>query len=232
VGLRGVVFDLFGTLVEGWGTEMAATKADEVAEILGVPAPTFRELMAATYTPRACGQLGGPREMLARLCAMLGVDPGESALAEAARHRVAQFADVLSEPRPGVSSLLATLRDREIQVGLLSDCSGETPQLWPRLSWTGPIQSAVLSWSEGARKPAPALYRRVADLIQLEPTQCLYVGDGGSQELSGAERSGMRAVRLQVPRRDGDRLLQYDPDASWSGPAVSNLFGILPLLGA
>jgi len=230
VVLRGVVFDLFGTLVEGWGKQTAARKSDEIAKILGVPAEPYRELMETTYTLRANGQLGGPAEMMRRLSAMAGVTPSEAAIERAAAHRIAQFRQVLWAPRPGVTSLLAELRHRNLRVGLISDCSGETPVLWKELPWTSPIQAAVFSWTEGVRKPDPALYRKVTEVLQLAPAECLYVGDGGSQELSGAERAGMRAYQLLAPRPDGDELLQYDPDPNWAGPGIATLSEILPLL--
>ncbi|MGP8248716.1 MAG: HAD family hydrolase [Candidatus Dormibacteria bacterium] len=229
--LRGVVFDLFGTLVAGWGEQTAAEKISEVAEMLGVSAPRFQQLMGTTYTLRADGQLGGPAEMLKRLCAMIGEYPSPARVERAANHRIAQFHEVLREPLSEVSSLLAVLRHRGIKVGLISDCSGETPQIWRRLSWTAPIQAPIFSFCEGARKPDPALYRRVSDQLRLTRSECLYVGDGGSHELSGAERSGMRAFQFQAPRSDGQQPLQYDPDPHWHGPAIQSLSSILPLLG-
>ncbi|HUY09045.1 MAG TPA: HAD family hydrolase [Candidatus Dormibacteraeota bacterium] len=228
--LRGVVFDLFGTLVEGWGQQTAARKSAEIAEILGVPALTFRELLETTYTLRANGQLGAPAEMMRRLSAMAGVDPPEAAVERAAIHRIAQFREVLREPRPGVTALLGELRVRKFRVGLISDCSGETPLIWEQLNWTEPIAAAVFSWCEGVRKPDRVLYQKVSELLHLAPSECLYVGDGGSQELSGAERSGMRACRLLAARPDGETLLQYDPDPQWSGRTISSLSEILPQL--
>ncbi|MGH7692983.1 MAG: hypothetical protein ACREOA_09770, partial [Candidatus Dormibacteria bacterium] len=59
---RGVVFDLFGTLVEGWGQLAAARNGDEIASLLGVPQSEFRALLARTYSERASGQLGSPPE--------------------------------------------------------------------------------------------------------------------------------------------------------------------------
>jgi putative hydrolase of the HAD superfamily len=230
VELRGVVFDLFGTLVAGWGEQTAADKISEVAEILGVPVPRFRELMATTYALRADGQLGGPAEMLERLCAMIGEHPSPDLVDRAASHRIAQFHEVLRKPLPEVSSLLAVLRDRGINVGLISDCSGETPQIWRLLTWTAPIQAPLFSFCEGVRKPDPSLYRRVSEQLRLTPSECLYVGDGGSHELSGAERAGMRAYQFQPPRSDGQQPLQYDPDPHWHGPTVQSLTAILPLL--
>jgi putative hydrolase of the HAD superfamily len=231
VVLRGVVFDLFGTLVEGWGQQTAQAKTAEIAEILGVSVPGLRELMLSTYTQRATGEFGPPAEMLQRMCQMMGSRPSQAALARGAERRVGQFYEVLREPRPEVRSLLAVLRDRSIRIGMISDCSAETPLLWERLSWTRPIQAPVFSWTEGMRKPAQPLYRRVCLGLELDPSECLYLGDGGSHELSGAEAAGMASRRISRPRPDGQDLLQYDPDPDWTGETVSTLSQILPLLG-
>jgi len=230
VVFRGVVFDLFGTLVAGWGEQTAAEKIGEVAEILGVAVPRFRELMETTYTLRADGRLGDPAEMLQRLSAMIDEYPSAELVERAAARRIAQFREVLSEPLPEVRSLLAVLRDRQIGVGLISDCSGETPQLWTELDWTAPIQAPLFSYSEGMRKPAATLYRRVCSQLQLAPDQCLYVGDGGSHELTGARRVGMTAYQCNPTRSDGQRPLQYDPDPDWTGPTIPTLSAILPML--
>lgn len=230
--LRGVIFDLFGTLVAGWGRQSAADKGNEIAAILGIPEAAFQELMESTYTLRANGQLGPPTEMMRQLAEMAGQLPPEDALERAALHRIGQFREVLREPRPEVRSLLAVLRDRGLRLGLISDCSGETPIIWPDLIWAAPIQEAVFSWSERARKPDPRLYQRAAERLQLDCPDCLYLGDGGSQELSGAQAVGMHAFQLLAPRADGDRLLQYDPDPTWNGPTLSTLTEVLPLLPA
>jgi len=230
VVLRGVIFDLFGTLVEGWGTETAAAKGEEIAEILGAPTAAFRDLMESTYTLRANGQLGPPEAMLRELSAMIGHTPSQEAVERAATHRIDQFREVLREPRPEVRSLLAVLRDRGYRLGLISDCSGETPSIWRDLVWTGPIQAAIFSWCERARKPDPRLYRQAAKLLRLDCAECLYVGDGGSQELTGAEAVGMPAYQYLVPRADGDRVLQYDPGPVWRGPTISTLSEVLAIL--
>ena len=44
-------------------------------------------------------------------------------------------------------------------------------------------------------KPAPAIFRQCAQMLDVKPEDCLYVGDGGSQELTAARALGMRAVQ-------------------------------------
>ncbi len=43
------------------------------------------------------------------------------------------------------------------------------------------------------------MYETACAHLGVDPGECLYVGDGGSQELSGATAVGMTAFRLTAP---------------------------------
>ncbi len=227
---RGVIFDLYGTLIDGWTSQEADLRARELAEALEAPLGSFLELMEATYTERATGLLGDVAPMLRALCLRVGHDPSAHALAQAAELRVAQFREVLSRPRPEVPSLLASLRDRGVSVGMITDCSAETPRLWPELGWGRPVQSPLFSWVEGRRKPDPELYRKALSLLGLEAEECLYVGDGGSQELTGAEAVGLSARRILYGNHLALEHMRYDPDQLWEGESITSLSEVLPLV--
>jgi putative hydrolase of the HAD superfamily len=231
VPYRGVVFDLYGTLIDGWSVAQAAQRATELAASLGVPPGPFQALLEATYTERAIGVLGDTAETLRKLCGQIGEHPSDDAIERAATLRLEQFRAVLTVPRAETPSLLATIRDRGFRLGLVSDCSAETPALWSSLAWAAPIEAPVFSWSEGRRKPDPHLYRLALARLDLEPSECVYVGDGGSHELSGAEAVGMRAVKVVYHGGSLEQHLQYDPDLEWRGTELSLLSEILPLIG-
>ncbi len=224
------MFDLFGTLVEGWSEATARLRSEQIAAALEVPAAAFLGVLETSYTERADGSLGPPREMLAKLCARIGEEPAPAALSRGAELRVQQFREVLTTPAPSTRELLLGLRRQGIRLGLISDCSAETPMVWPELEWARPIEAALFSWVEGMRKPDQRLYRRVARLLDLRPAECLYVGDGGSYELSGAETAGMRAVRLSRTRVDGGKSLQFDPDPTWRGQQIGDLDEVWELI--
>ena len=44
-------------------------------------------------------------------------------------------------------------------------------------------------------KPDPAIFRLSMDALGASPDECLYVGDGGSDELAAARALGMRAIQ-------------------------------------
>ena len=59
------------------------------------------------------------------------------------------------------------------------------------------------------------MYAETCDRLGIDPTACLYVGDGGSHELSGATAAGMTAVRLAAADLAGH--LAFDVDREWVG---------------
>lgn len=229
VPYRGVIFDLYGTLIDGWTQRDSRHRGRELARALGAPQDAFSQVLETTYTERATGALGGVAEMLLHLSGLIGHHPTDGELERAVELRVEQFREVLSQPREETSSVLASLRDRGVRVGLITDCSAETPHLWGELHWNAPIQEPLFSWTERRRKPDPRLYLKALQLLDLGPDQCLYVGDGGSRELTGALQVGIEARRVAFHDHRPERHLQYDPDAEWSGPSVSTLSELLPL---
>ncbi len=60
----------------------------------------------------------------------------------------------------------------------------------------------------GLVKPDPAIYQLACQRLGVIPEDCRYVGDGGSNELTGADASGMRAV-LIAPSYDDATSLVY-----------------------
>ena len=85
------------------------------------------------------------------------------------------------------------------RIGLVTDCSWETVLLWPETPLPPYFDSTVFSCAVGMRKPDPRIYALACDQLGLAPERCLYVGDGDSDELAGAERVGMTALRIHVP---------------------------------
>jgi putative hydrolase of the HAD superfamily len=219
-----VVFDLFGTLT---GFESAlASHAAKLAAALGVSVEELNEQLRETYDARARGMLGDLRHQLATLADRIGKSPSESVLDHAVEVRMAgQFA--VLQPRPGAIDVLEALREKGLKIGVLSDCTDEIPLLWPDSVYAPLVDVAVFSCSLGVRKPDLRTYAAVLAGLELTPDQCLYVGDGGSSELSGATIAGLRPIWLNV---DGETYFRPDAQAGWLGESIGCLEEVLELV--
>ena len=54
---------------------------------------------------------------------------------------------------------------------------------------------ALISYEQGICKPDQEMYRKMTELLGVEASECLYVGDGGSKELFAARDAGMHPLQ-------------------------------------
>jgi putative hydrolase of the HAD superfamily len=224
-----VVFDLFGTLVPPFSLPGHRALVSSMATLLSVPVDVFEEAWGAAYPERGTGA-ATPAEQMVEISRCFGqVELQEAIVADAMDLRVAFFRRTL-QPRRDSVEVLRALRERALKLGVVSDCSCEAPLVWPTTQLASLIDVAVFSCEIGCRKPDPKIYRAATEALEVPPSRCLYVGDGGSQELSGAEQAGMNPVLLRVPEeQDADAYL-LDEREKWSGPVVASLRELFPLI--
>ena len=91
--------------------------------------------------------------------------------------------------------MLSGLKAQGIKIGLITNCFSEEATLIRESELFPCFDAPCLSWEEGVRKPDPAIYRTCLRRLGIAPENCLYVGDGGSQELEAARALGMQAVQ-------------------------------------
>ena len=193
--MAAVVFDFYGTLTPVYPAEVWTAHISRLAASLGVASQDLTRALDETYPERFIGALGDARQTLRALADRMGAQVSEEQLDEAARLRQ-EIQESGFRLRPEALPVIGELRDRGLRTGLVSDCTSELPEAWPRLPVSAVIEAPVFSCVEGMRKPDPRLFRTVADRLGTDPGACLYVGDGGGRELTGSTAVGMRAVLL------------------------------------
>lgn len=219
MAIGAVVFDLYVTLTD-WDAERRRPElVHELAGAMGVEPGALASLMRATFTDRATGRLGDNRSSAEFLAARLGRRLDGDQLRRIAALRLDHARQTLA-PRPGVLDVLRQLRRDGYQVGVLTDCTAEAVELWPSLPYAAVVDAVTFSCEVGVRKPHPAGYRDIAGKLGVAAAACLYVGDGGSSELSGATAAGMTAVLLETPFGADVR---YDAEVDWTGRSVAHL---------
>ena len=79
----------------------------------------------------------------------------------------------------------------------------------------------------GHRKPEPEAYLHAVEALDVEPSECIFIGDGGSQELTGAAALGMRAIRFATRHEVAGEVI--DEDSGWTGPYLEDLMDLAPI---
>jgi putative hydrolase of the HAD superfamily len=221
VQTRAVVFDLWQTLVR-WPEEDAREVRRRWTESLGLPARRVEEAWnePSFYRRRETGPI---RAALEELQTTLGVSADlDDVLAW--RLEVTRRALV---PDPGVPETLAELRRRGVRTAVISNCTEEVALVWDETPFPALVDVAVLSATAGCAKPDPRIYELAYGPLGVEPSECLFVGDGANDELGGAERAGMRPVLIHPPGEQPP----WDGLASWDGLRITSIPQVLELVG-
>ena len=223
-----VVIDFFGTLTMSASDEVWFQAAAASAAPLGLPPERWRQALDASFAERATGALGDLSDTFRELARRCGAEPSEAALAESCDARV-EAQNGLFVFRDDVLAALQALKEQGLRVGLLSDCTPELPVAWPHFAIAPYFDTAVFSCEEGLKKPNPAFFHLVCDRLGVAPADCLYVGDGGSRELTGAAAVGMTPLMLRAEDWNGNSA--HDREDDWSGPEIASFTELIGLIG-
>lgn len=224
--IRAVVLDLFITLTDFEAERCRPHFMGELAMALGVDPVAFASLMRATFTDRVTGRLGDARSTFSTLASRLGRDVSLGQLDRVMEMRYEQQRRSLT-PRAGVLEAISEIRAAGYTTGVLTDCTAETPDLWPSLPYAAVVDAVTFSCQVGHRKPHPAGYQDIAGKLGVAAEECVYVGDGSSAELTGATAVGMTAVLIDTPF---DTDFRYDAEAHWAGRSIADMQELWPLL--
>jgi putative hydrolase of the HAD superfamily len=218
--MTAVVFDFYGTLTPVSPDEAWASNAASLAAAFGVPPAALLAVLDESFPERITGEFGGVPQTMRTLADRLGVALTSEQLEMVSRIRRERQEEMFAL-RPEALAVIRQLREDGLRTGLLSDCTSELPDAWSRLPLSSVIDTAVFSCVEGMRKPDPRLFRAVAARLPADPQRCLYVGDGGGRELTGAAGVGMRAVLLAGPDWRPTRTGRQE--TGWTGPQIASL---------
>ncbi|ESK97145.1 haloacid dehalogenase-like hydrolase domain containing 3 [Moniliophthora roreri MCA 2997] len=105
------------------------------------------------------------------------------------------------------------LHDLQVATAVVSNSDSRSRSVLQDLGFPEYLDPIVLSEEEGIEKPSEEIYRRVLEQVsrkkklasQLEPTQCLHVGDELEADYYGARNTGMEALLLRRTGKDGEQ---------------------------
>ena len=226
---RAVIFDLFGTLIDTSSRAEYERVLAQMAVVLKAPRVKFTQLWFDTFDLRTTGTLTSPEGNIDHICRHLGITFSEDQLKRASAIRFNFTVESLI-PRPDTLATLGFLKANSYRVGLITDCSSEVPTAWKNTTMASLIDVPVFSCVEGVKKPDPRIYQRALQRLVVQAKECLYVGDGSSRELSGAQKIGMHPVLIRVPHEINSDAYRIDEE-EWHGTTISSLSEVMGLLG-
>ena len=191
---RAVIFDLFETLITEWGHEKY-TKRKMCAD-LGVDKEQFDVFWEEKEEERYLGEIdceGSIRYAINRL----GAEVSNGTMAYVLNRRLTTKAACFEYIDPAVFRLLEELRSKGLRTAIVSNCSSEEVKVIRESELYRYFDEVVLSYEVHRKKPDRGIYEEAARRLGVEPGECIFVGDGGSNELPGAEAAGMKAIQAK-----------------------------------
>lgn len=223
-----VIFDLFGTLVDNFSFQEHERVLSEMAVILSVPINDFARLWRSTFYERATGFFETEEANIKHICRTLGLQVEPDRIAAAAQIR-SDFIPRTLTPRDDAVETLTQLKARGCKIGVITNCSEEIPLRWRDTPFASLVDVPIFSNAVGLTKPDPRIYRLACERLGVIAQDCLYVGDGGSHELTGASQVGMHTVLIRVPYEDTGDAYTIDAE-EWKEPAISTLKDVLTMV--
>jgi HAD superfamily hydrolase (TIGR01549 family) len=202
VKIKAVIFDFDNTLEEWSGAQEHALEmtAKKVHERFDVDAAAFRgafeherlKFEGKTTDPLLYGRNVWLSRAFGRLGKMVALTE-----IERLEEEYWGYVDEKAYLYPGVPELLRGIRLRK---AILSDADGDRKWKTARIHKLGVdrlVRTIVVSNDAGANKPDPRPFLHVCKLLEVEPDECVMVGDHPETDLLGAKRLGMATVLVK-----------------------------------
>jgi putative hydrolase of the HAD superfamily len=221
---KGIVFDLYHTLT---ARESEWSAGPMTYQMLGVTREAWEDQLFKTSRFRLAGEERDPFRIVARMARAIDPRISDDTIARAVRNRQVRFAGALKAIPGGNVVLLAKLRARGTGLGLVSNADAMEIAAWKDSPLASFFDSTIFSCEVGWVKPEPEIFLCCLEALKLKPDQCLFVGDGGSDELRAARDLGFVTVMVAGVIRElwPDRIAARSKDADF---VVEDPSGLLP----
>ena len=221
-----VIFDLFGTIVDGFAGA-ASGYQERFAAALGLTNEQISQPWRQLTDRRTLGEFQTVEDSIEYLCELLGAAVTAAQIRTAAQVRLDLTRSAL-RPRPDAIETFERLRAIGFKIGLLSNCSVEVPIVWPETEFAQWFDATVFSSRERIKKPAAEIYHRACQRLGVKAEECLYVADGENYELAAAAQVGMQAVLIKTSESHSEVRREA---REWQGASVAKLSEILAEIG-
>lgn len=225
---KAIIFDLFGTLVDDFGSSVGQMH-HEMAAALSVPYEQFITLWGQTAKMRIIGAFETVEANIKYVCDNINVSPTAEQLEKAVEIRMKYIGQAL-RPRPDAISTVSELKNKGHKIGLLSNCSIEIPILWQETAFADLFDTTIFSSREHLKKPDARIYDLACERLDAMPASCLYIADGEDNELKAAASVGLHPVLIRTSLQKNRGELHQEA-REWQGPSIDSLKEVLQLVG-
>lgn len=197
--IKAVIFDMYETLITLFNSRVY--KGKQIAADMNIPEETFREIWDPSDDDRTLGNISF-EEIIEKILRKNNIYDREL-YDRIILNRYTCSAEVFSHKHPDIIPMLKALKDNGIKTGLITNCYLEEKDAIIKSDLYDLFDAICMSCDVKLKKPDIRIYELCAGKLNVKPEECLYVGDGGSNELSAAITAGMKPLQATWYLRDG-----------------------------
>lgn len=197
--IRAVIFDMYETLITHYNSPLYF--GTQIAADAGMTAEIFlKDWRDATYD-RFIGKVS-LEELLERIFRE-NQCYSEELINKVVEKRIAINEDCFRHLHPEIIPMLSSLKEKGILIGLISNCFPEEEAVIRKSVLFPFFDAAMFSSDQQVVKPDAEIYRRCMKALSVNSEECMYVGDGGSDELEAARDIGMKTAQAAWYLKEG-----------------------------
>jgi putative hydrolase of the HAD superfamily len=238
-----IIFDLFHTLtslestghVEIPGNDVQHNKyqfsetwstGPTTSQILGVSRQAWNEQLLEKSHARLAGQWKDPFVFVEKMAHAIDPSIPSAVIKAAVVTRIDRFASAMRGIPIEHTDVLKKLKSMGKRLGLISNADVTEVAAWDQSPAADLFDSTIFSCVAGYVKPERQIYEVCLAQLGVLAKDCVYVGDGGSDELKGAKSLGMTTVMVtaEVERIWPEKIEETKKDADF---VIINLMELL-----
>ena len=189
--IKAIFFDLFFTLiVPTYG------KTNNEYDILNLSVDEWEQYAENNilYRERALGFVKTEIEIIDKIMSLMPFEVSVVQKEQVLFAREQRMKNALKTILKDILDTLQELKSKDIKLGLISNADCIDCKYWSQSPLFPYFDDAIFSCNVGLLKPDRQIYVLAMQRLNVSPEQCLFVGDGGSNELCGAKSVGMGTV--------------------------------------
>ena len=197
--LKAVIFDMYETLITHYDCPLYFSR--QMAADAGISEEKFQLLWRATEYERTIG-----KQTFEQVLEFILKENGcysEDLLYKMVEKRKATKRECFRHLHPEIEPMLNTLKKQGFLIGLISNCYSEEAEVIRESKLFPYFDAVYLSYEQGVQKPQEEIFLRCIEHLSVKAENCVYVGDGGSQELKMAAKLGMQTIQAVWYLKEG-----------------------------
>ncbi|ADL52473.1 HAD family hydrolase [Clostridium cellulovorans] len=220
-----ILFDLFFTLVTPRYNDFKNEN-----DIIGMSVEEWEEHSedSELYLKRATGKEINPQQIIENIVSKIGMQLSENEKLEMLNLREHRFKNSLTNIDNNILKVILELKNSGKKLCLISNADVIDVMHWESSPLGQIFDKAIFSYKVGFLKPQREIYEIALKKMNTTPDRCIFIGDGGFNELKGAKRLGIKTIMTSyLLKRTEEELNLFKDDVDYF---INDFYEILEIV--